>query len=237
MIEGKKVGVIIPAAGIGKRMGGSVNKPFLEVAGKPIIVRTLEQFQNSPEVDIIIVASEYKNLEQVTMLVNRYHLQKVNSVIEGGNERQDSVWNGLQALSQHDVDLVIIHDAVRPFISLQLIKSVLHAALKDNAAIVAVRPKDTIKKSNITGYAEETLNRDQLWITQTPQVFQFLLIYNAFIKARSDNFLGTDDANLAERIGTKARIIEGTYDNIKITTPEDMELAESIVKRFVINDN
>jgi len=237
MIDGKKVGVIIPAAGIGKRMGGSVAKPFLEVAGKPIIVRTLEQFQNSPEVDIIIIASDKKNMEQVTMFVNQFRLQKVHSVIEGGIERQDSVWNGLQVLAKLKADLVIIHDAVRPFISKQLIKSVLQAALKDNAVIVAVRPKDTIKKSTISGYAEETLNREQLWITQTPQVFQFSLIYNAFIKARSDNFYGTDDASLVERIGAKVRIVEGKYDNIKITTPEDLELAESIIKRFVINDN
>jgi len=237
MIDGKKVGVIIPAAGKGKRMGNTKSKQFLEVAGKPIIVRTLEHFQNSPEVDIILVASNRNDLELLTELVKQYNLTKVGSVIEGGAERQDSVWNGLQAMAKEKVELVMIHDAVRPFISQQMIKKILQATLKDSVAILAVRPKDTIKKSSNADYADETLDRERLWITQTPQAFKFSLIHKAFEKAYCDGFYGTDDASLIERIGMKVRIVEGTYDNIKITTTDDIELAQSIVKRFVTKDN
>ena len=233
MIAGKKVGVIIPAAGTGKRMGGGVSKQFFEVAGKPIIIRTLEHFQSSPDIDNIILASDKENRKPLNDLIKLYNLTKVNSVVEGGAERQDSVWNCLQELEKYNADLVLIHDAVRPFISQKLIYAVLIAAKEDGAAIAAVRPKDTIKQSSVAGYAENTLAREQLWIAQTPQSFQFQIIKRAFEMARIEGYYGTDDANLIERIGMRIRIVDGSYDNIKITTPEDIELAQIIARRFV----
>ena len=233
MIAGKKVGVIIPAAGTGKRMGGSVSKQFLEVAGIPIIIRTLEHFQSSPDIDNIILASDKENRKPLNNLIKLHNLTKVSSVVEGGAERQDSVWNCLQEIEKYDADLILIHDAVRPFISQKLIHAVLIAAKEDGAAIAAVRPKDTIKQSSVAGYAQNTLSREQLWIAQTPQTFQFQIIKRAFEMARIEGYYGTDDANLVERIGMRIRIINGSYDNIKITTPEDIELAQIIAKRFV----
>jgi 2-C-methyl-D-erythritol 4-phosphate cytidylyltransferase len=233
MLNGKKIGVIVPAAGKGIRMGGSVIKQFIEVAGKPIIVRTIEHFQSASEVDLIVVATDKENLGAMRDLANQHKLSKIYSIIEGGAVRQDSVWNCLEKLMKKKVDIVLIHDAVRPFISYQLIKQVLLATLEDGASIVAVRPKDTIKQSDNICYAGNTLARKHLWMAQTPQGFQFPLIFKAYEKARRDSFYGTDDAILVERIGEKVRIVEGSYDNIKITTREDLDIAENIIKRSV----
>jgi len=230
MIDGKKIGVVIPAAGKGRRMGGSQDKQFIEIDGKPIIVRTIEQFQSVSEIDLIILAADPIYFDFLHHLIGEFNLSKVAEIVPGGEKRQDSVWNGLKGMLQHKIDAVIIHDAVRPFIRPKLIRQLLEMVLQHRAAIVAVPPKDTVKYSIENGY-HETISRDKLWLAQTPQAFAFSLIYSAFEKAFADKFYGTDDASLVERMGEQIRIIEGSYENIKITTPEDIELAKLILKR------
>jgi 2-C-methyl-D-erythritol 4-phosphate cytidylyltransferase len=233
MLEGKKIGVVIPAAGHGTRMGGSQIKQFLTIGGKPIVVHTIENFQQSKEVDDIVLAAHHDFESELRSLVSEYNLSKVRRVVRGGKERQDSVWNGLLAIKDYNPDIVLIHDAVRPFISHQLILESIQAAIVYEAAIVAVKPKDTVKMSVQNGFINQTPQRDNLWLAQTPQAFHFSLIMKAFKKAIDDGFYGTDDAALVERISLSVKIIEGTYDNIKITTPDDLTVAEGILSRHL----
>lgn len=233
MYLGKRIGVIIPAAGKGKRMGTDQSKQFLDLNGKPILLHTIERFQLITEIDLIILAADNFNVSRINDIIRDNKLTKVQKVIEGGIKRQDSVWKCLQELEQFNVDIVMIHDAVRPFISKLLILSILETAVKHSASVAAIRPKDTIKYSSDNIYIEDTPKRNNLWIAQTPQAFDYKLIFRAYEKAYRDAFIGTDDASLVERMGNKIRIVEGSYDNIKITTPEDLELAKLIIKQFV----
>ncbi|MBI4811536.1 MAG: 2-C-methyl-D-erythritol 4-phosphate cytidylyltransferase, partial [Ignavibacteriales bacterium] len=178
----------------------------------------------------------FQSFGYIDTLKQKHRLSKVCSIIQGGAERQDSVWNGLKELAPMNVDLVLIHDAVRPFITQNLIHSVLLAALEYDAAIAALSPRDTVKHSREQNFIEGTYDRKLVWLAQTPQAFRFSLIYDAFEKAFSGNYYSTDDASLVERLGKKVRIVEGFSENIKITTPDDLELAELIVKRFVLNN-
>ena len=231
MIQEKKVGVVIPAAGRGRRLGGAQSKQFLELDGKPIIVHAVEQFNSSPEIDVIIIVVDSLHGEQMRKLIKDHHLTKVSNVVCGGDERQDSVWNALQAFKEQHIDIVIVHDAVRPFIDGTLIRNVLHAAINDRAAVVAVRPTETLKYSEDDLFIHETPKREYLWVAQTPQAFHFKVLYNAYERAFVEQFRGTDDASLVERLGVKVRIVEGSYENIKITTSEDLERALLILRR------
>ncbi|MBA4311436.1 MAG: 2-C-methyl-D-erythritol 4-phosphate cytidylyltransferase [Chlorobiaceae bacterium] len=233
MFEGKKIGVVIPAAGQGTRMGGSRSKQFLALGGKPIVTHAIGNFQQSKEVDDIVLAAHPDFESELRSLVNEYTFSKVRRVVRGGKERQDSVWNGLLAIKEYNPDIVLIHDAVRPFIDNRLIRELIHAALVYEAAIIAVKPKDTVKMSVQNGFINQTPDRDKLWLAQTPQAFHFSMIIEAFEKAIDDGFYGTDDAVLVERIGVSVKIIEGSYDNIKITTPEDLTVAEGILSRHL----
>ncbi|MBI1807476.1 MAG: 2-C-methyl-D-erythritol 4-phosphate cytidylyltransferase [Ignavibacteria bacterium] len=231
MIREKKVGVVVPAAGKGRRIGGSKSKQFLELDGKAIIVYTIEQFQSVPEVDAIVLVADAPHVDPLKKLINDGRLTKVVDVVCGGNERQDSVWNGLQALRHRQIDIVIVHDAVRPFIDSTLIRSVLSVAMDHQAAVVAVRPKETLKFSRDDQFIHETPRREQIWVAQTPQAFHFSVLYDAYEDALASRFYGTDDASLVERRGVNVKIVQGTYENIKITTPEDLELARLIARR------
>jgi 2-C-methyl-D-erythritol 4-phosphate cytidylyltransferase len=231
MIRGKSVTAIVPAAGKGRRMCSRRGKQFLELRGKPIIVHTLERLQESPDVDAIVIAADAANVAVVRELVRRYVLTKVVRVVRGGKVRQISVWNCLKVLVSTPPNLVLIHDAVRPFFTQKDIHVVLVAADRDSAAVFAVSPKETIKLSVDGRTVHDTLNRDTLWIAQTPQAFRFDLLYRAFQRARARNFTGTDDASLAERLGVKVRLVKGRYENIKITTPEDLEIARVILRQ------
>jgi 2-C-methyl-D-erythritol 4-phosphate cytidylyltransferase len=228
MIDDKKVSVVIPAAGAGKRMGAPLAKQFLALQGTPILLRTLERFDSAPEVDEIVVAAAAEEVGAVLELVRSHALKKVRAVVPGGKERQDSVWNALEATA---CDIVLVHDAVRPFVSHHLISSVATAALRTGAAVAAVAPKETIKISDGSGTVLSTPDRTHLWIAQTPQGFAYDLLVEAYRQAQKEGFYGTDDASLVERLGIKVVLVEGSYDNIKITTPEDVELAERILAR------
>ncbi|MBI1803563.1 MAG: 2-C-methyl-D-erythritol 4-phosphate cytidylyltransferase [Ignavibacteriae bacterium] len=230
-VRESKIGVVIPAAGRGRRMGSNRKKQFLELDGKPIILRTLEHFQSSPLIDVIAIAVSPDAMEEVQNLVKKSGLSKVSHVVCGGEERQDSVWSGLEALRSRSLHYVLIHDGVRPFIDGGLIERIVDVAVHYRAAVPAVRAKETVKLSAADGSIQETLSRERLWLAQTPQGFDFQLLYTAYERARANGFAGTDDASLVERLGEKVRLVEGSYDNIKITTPEDLELAENILRR------
>jgi len=233
-MAGHKSFALIPAAGMGKRMGASINKQYLQLDGMPIVARTIAVFENSPLIDgIMLVIPEEEIPYCRENVVNAYGFTKVIDIVAGGKERQNSVMNGLNALKQHASakDVILIHDGVRPFISPQIIEESIKAADSGEGVLVAVPVKDTIKRA-VNGLVLETPDRETLWQAQTPQTFQFDLIYQAHNKAREDAFIGTDDASLIERLNGQVRILRGDYRNIKITTPEDLVLAEAFLKAY-----
>jgi 2-C-methyl-D-erythritol 4-phosphate cytidylyltransferase len=224
---------LIPAAGMGKRMGASMNKQYLQLGGKPIVARTLQVFQDSPLISgIILVIPEDEIPYCRREVVEKYNLSKVLDVVPGGSERQHSVMNGLRAL-QHLAsaeDIILIHDGVRPFIDEGILQQSIDLASSGVGALVAVQSKDTIKVVR-DGVVISTPERSTLWQAQTPQSFRYGQILQAHRQAVEDNFIGTDDCSLFERSGEPVRIITGSYRNIKITTPEDLALAEAFLSQ------
>lgn len=220
---------IIMAAGKGKRMQTAVSKQFLPVCGKEILAWTVDVFEKSPLVDTILLMASADGKEDVQHLWNTYGWKKVAAVLEGGKERQNSVANGLAAVGE-DTDIVLIHDGVRPFVTEEMIADSIVAAQAYGGAVIGVPAKDTIKVCSADGLAVETPDRSTLWQIQTPQTFQRDLIVNAYEKADRDGFLGTDDASVAEFAGHQVKVVMGSYRNIKITTKEDMVIAEAFFK-------
>jgi len=232
MINGKRVGAVIPAAGRGSRMGGGTSKQFLELAGSPILLHTLRRFERAAIVDVIVVAAAPDLVPLVTSLVQKGGLKKVVRTVEGGEQRQDSVWNALRVLEEYQVDIVAVHDGVRPFVSEKQVVDVIRTAAEERAALLAVRAKETVKIVDDRQVVRSTPDRDTVWTAQTPQVFDMHLLVDAYEKAIAAQICGTDEAGLVERIGGKVAVVEGSYDNIKITTPEDLELAKIIAYRW-----
>ncbi len=225
----EKYYVVIPAAGQGKRMGAGMNKQFLQLKNEPLIVHTLRFFESDEAcVEVVLVANE-ADCQAMEGLVNQYGLLKVNAVVQGGVERQHSVYNGLDYLNGHvDDQIVIIHDGARPFLTKKMVTDLVLKAREYGASTTAVRVKDTIKRVN-SGKVVDTLKRDELWSIQTPQAFRFPLLKLAHQKAEEANLIGTDDASLVEWLGHDVHITEGDYHNIKLTTPEDLLFAEAIM--------
>lgn len=221
--------VIIMAAGKGKRMQTAVSKQFLPVCGKEILAWTVDVFEKSPLVDTILLMASADGKEDVQHLLDSYGWKKVAAVLEGGKERQNSVANGLAAVGE-DTDIVLIHDGVRPFVTEEMIADSIVAAQAYGGAVIGVPAKDTIKVCSADGLAVETPDRSTLWQIQTPQTFQRDLIVNAYEKADRDGFLGTDDASVAEFAGHQVKVVMGSYRNIKITTKEDLVIAEAFFK-------
>jgi 2-C-methyl-D-erythritol 4-phosphate cytidylyltransferase len=223
---------LIPAAGMGKRMGASINKQYLHLAGMPIVARTISVFEDAPFIDgifLVIPADEIPYCRE--HVVEAHGFRKVLEIVPGGRERQNSVMNGLRAIQQRQAgehDVVLIHDGVRPLISQELLRESIEVASGCAGALVAVPAKDTIKTVR-DGLVIATPDRDTLWQAQTPQVFRFGIIFAAHQAAEQDGFMGTDDASLVERLGGAVRIVRGDYRNIKITTPEDIVLAEAFL--------
>lgn len=220
---------IIMAAGKGKRMQTAVSKQFLSVCGKEILAWTVDVFEKSPLVDTILLMASADGKEDVQHLWNTYGWKKVAAVLEGGKERQNSVANGLAAVGE-ETDIVLIHDGVRPFVTEEMIADSIVAAQAYGGAVIGVPAKDTIKVCSADGLAVETPDRSTLWQIQTPQTFQRDLIVNAYEKADRDGFLGTDDASVAEFAGHQVKVVIGSYRNIKITTKEDLVIAEAFFK-------
>lgn len=228
----KKIYALIPAAGMGKRMGAGSNKQYLLLDRMPILAHTLGVFEQAPFIaGIYLITPEQEIPFCRSEVVERYGFSKVRAIVPGGAERQNSVMNGLEAMEgTRPDDLVLIHDGVRPFVSIDVLQRSAQAADEFGGAVVAVPVKDTVKIAR-DGIIVETPPRDQLWLAQTPQAFRYGLIRAAYASAAADGFLGTDDASLMERQGWQLRVVMGDYRNIKITTPEDMVLGEAFLKK------
>ncbi|GFO53312.1 2-C-methyl-D-erythritol 4-phosphate cytidylyltransferase [Geomonas sp. Red276] len=226
-----KIYALVPAAGMGKRMGAGTNKQYLLLDGIPILAHTLRVFQDAPFIDGIYVVSPQAEIPFCRAeVIDRFGFSKVRAIVPGGAERQHSVANGLKAMKGvTDEDLVLIHDGVRPFVPLQVLEAAAAAARETGSAVVAVPSKDTIKVAR-GGLVTATPPREELWLAQTPQAFRYGLIRRAHSQAESEGFLGTDDSSLMEHLGLPVRVVMGDYRNIKITTPEDMVLAEAFLK-------
>jgi len=222
---------IVPAAGSGNRMGRELSKQYLSLGGMPLLVHTLNVFEKCPLVDALLVVVPPSDVEAVrTEMLPRWNLKKLAGVIPGGKERQDSVRAGIEALDR-ETGLVVIHDAVRPFITVGLIENCIRAAAEEGAATVGVPVKDTVKEVAADGRVMRTCDRNLLWLTQTPQAFRRDIIENAHRAAVRDGYRGTDDTSLVERLGIAVRMIRGDYGNIKITTPEDLVIAEALLAK------
>lgn len=222
---------LIPAAGMGKRMGASINKQYLLLNGLPIVARTISVFERSPLIDsiyLVIPAEEIPYCRE--HVVEACGFRKVVAIVAGGKERQNSVMNGLNAIREKadDDDVVLIHDGVRPLVTEAVLSESIAVARVSDGALVAVPAKDTIKIVE-DGIVIKTPPRETLWQAQTPQSFRFGIIHNAHLSAEADGFIGTDDASLIERSGGKICIVPGDYRNIKITTPEDLILAQAFL--------
>ncbi len=212
-------------------MEGAVSKQYLLLDDTPILIHTLKIFQESPLVDEIFLVVPPDDVTAVREIIGgRHHLFKVTHVLAGGKERQDSVRNGLQAVGEEH-DIVVIHDAVRPFVTGELIRLAVEGAKVFPAVVIGVPAKDTVKKVGDGDLVCETLDRNSMWLVQTPQAFQRHVIKKAYEKACADKFTGTDDAVLVERIGVPVKMIRGSYDNIKITTQDDLLIGEALIKR------
>jgi len=222
------VSAIVVAAGKGKRFNSRASKAVFNLNSKPLVFYALNILNRSPQINEIIVVANKRNINRISSDVCKYKFRKVNSIILGGKERQDSVSNGLKEISEK-ADLVLIHDAARPFINNVLVSQVINAAKKNKAAILGVKIKATIKESDSSLKVKRTLDRNRLWEIQTPQVFNRDIILKAYKKF--SNHKVTDDSMLVERLGVGVKIVPGSYSNIKITTPEDIALAKMIIKK------
>ncbi|HIE43335.1 MAG TPA: 2-C-methyl-D-erythritol 4-phosphate cytidylyltransferase [Candidatus Omnitrophica bacterium] len=226
-----KVTVIVPAAGKGIRMNHSLPKQFLPIGGKPILAHTLLNLNRIPDVDsIIVVVNEGRIRWCREKVVNRFGIEKVKKVIKGGSTRQQSVSNGLKSLEE-STRIVVIHDGARPFITVDILRRVVDKAKRYGAAICAIPVQDTLKKVADNTQVESTSNRNSLWLVQTPQAFLSSLLLKAYEKALTDGYEGTDDSAVVERLPHPVKIVEGSPLNIKVTTPQDLILAEAILER------
>lgn len=228
------VHVLLGAGGSGTRMKNPVNKLFILLTGKPIIAHSMQVFQNHPEVTTITVMVHKDWIKELMSWVNRLGITKIKRVVEGGKERQDSVRIGLDTLSElkpRADDIVLVHNAANPLITNELISECIRAAQMHQASVAAYRVKDTIKRVQQDGKIVETLNRSELWGMQTPQCVQYELFVKAHAQALKEGFYGTDDVQLVERLKVQPVVVDCGYENIKITTPEDLPFAEKILQK------
>jgi 2-C-methyl-D-erythritol 4-phosphate cytidylyltransferase len=224
-----RVAAIIPAAGEGRRMGRTVPKQFLQIGGREILARTLEVFEACVAIDDIwVVAAEQCSSCQRT-IVERYGFRKIRGVIAGGATRQESVWRGLQQVTDA-VTLVVVHDGVRPLVTERLLQQMLEQARRYGAAIAAVPLKDTLKRVSAAGTVEATVPREYLWRVQTPQAFRHALLRRAFQHAWRQGLQATDEAGLIEALGYPVQIVPSYEHNIKITTPDDLVFYETFLR-------
>jgi 2-C-methyl-D-erythritol 4-phosphate cytidylyltransferase len=221
-----RVAALIPAAGSGQRMGGPVPKPYQLLGGREIVARTLDVFESCKAIDDIwlVVSADQVDYCQ-RQIVERYGFQKVRGLVPGGVARQDSVWCGLQRVSPA-VELVVVHDGVRPFVTASLLHDTLQQARQHGAAITAVPLKDTLKRVSPAGRVETTVPREHLWRTQTPQAFRRTLLLEAFAHAWQQGLQMTDESGLVEALGYPVHVVTGVEQNVKITTPDDLSLGE-----------
>lgn len=221
---------IIAAAGHGRRMGGDLNKQFIVLNGIPVVARSLRAIAACPQVDHLIIVTAPEQMATLETLAAELELGKPFQVIAGGSERQYSIANALKAVPT-DAEIILVHDGARPLVRTEQVGAVVDAARAFRAAGLAVPVKDTIKTVNADGFAVGTPDRSCLWAIHTPQAFEADLMRQAYAKAEADQYLGTDDASLVERMGIFIKLVNGGYENIKITTSEDVCLAEALLAR------
>lgn len=225
-----KCTAIVLAAGQGKRMGSKVQKQYLEINEKPVLYYSLHTFEQSPLIDeIVLVVGEKQVAYCRDEIVSKYQMKKVKKIVEGGAERYHSVLHGLQEV---DAEYVFIHDGARPFVDEAILKRAFDAVKEYKACVVGMPVKDTIKLSDVDGFVADTPQRNSLWMVQTPQVFETRLIKQAYAKLMEQEYINvTDDAMVVEQmLGEKVKLVEGSYQNIKITTPEDLLIASAFLQ-------
>ncbi|NCA93800.1 MAG: 2-C-methyl-D-erythritol 4-phosphate cytidylyltransferase [Sphingobacteriia bacterium] len=226
---------IILASGVGKRMKAGENKTLLELDNKPLIYYAIKNFEKSKLISKIVLVVREGEEKYFNDIVKKYNFKKIIAVISGGEERQYSAHNGIKFIEdkfgKFKKMIVLFHNGANPFVSQNEIKNVVTEALKYGAAAVAHKTKDTIRRVNDANLSSGVIEREGLWNMQTPQAIEFSLAKRAFKKAQEDNFLGTDDVSLVERLGKKVKIIEASENNFKITTPLDLELARIVLRR------
>jgi 2-C-methyl-D-erythritol 4-phosphate cytidylyltransferase len=228
----EKTSLIIVAAGKGKRMNARKNKQYINIANKPLIVRTIQKFYYLDCIEEIIVVISENEIDYFKKnIIERFNFSKIDKIIAGGKERQESVYNGIKNVKS-DSKIIMIHDGARPFVEENIIIKAIEETQKYDATIVAVPVKDTIKSSDTNNNVSKTLKRSDLWAIQTPQTFKKELIVKAHREALNKNFLGTDDSVLVENIGKKVKIVEGNTFNIKITTREDLVISQAILNYY-----
>ncbi len=224
---------LIVAAGKGTRMGNERGKQFLPLFGKPVLVHTLIAFQEAPSIDAVIIVAAEENLAQCRLATVEYGITKAIGIVAGGKERQNSVYNGLRAVKElGGIDIIAVHDGARALIQPSLIDAVMAGVEGSDGAIAGIPAKDTIKLVE-DAYITQTLDRGKIWQVQTPQAFYFDTLRHAHEQAKTEGFYGTDDSVLVERIGGRIKVILGSEENIKITTPVDLIIAEAILKARV----
>ncbi len=227
-----KCTAVLLAAGKGSRMNSDVYKQFLLINQKPVLYYSLQCFETSSLIDDIVLVTGKDMIEQCQRIIEEYQFTKVSVIVPGGKERYDSVYKGL--LSCKDTDYVFIHDGARPFVTHDILKRCFEAVKLTGACVTGIPSKDTVKLSDEEGFVKDTPDRRNVWIIQTPQVFSYPLITNAHKKIREEGTEGiTDDAMIIERVtDVPVKLAEGSYENIKITTPEDIAVAEAFLKRL-----
>jgi 2-C-methyl-D-erythritol 4-phosphate cytidylyltransferase len=225
-----KADAVIVSAGKGQRFMEGRKKQYFSLGEKPILAHTLDRFDACPLIRSILLVVGHEDQDYcLKEIIEKFRYRKISGIIPGGKQRQDSVRNGLDGLSA-DAEIIVIHDGVRPFVTKEMIEESIRSAARFGAVIIAMPVKDTIKMAHPDGTVLKTLERESLWQAQTPQTFQASLIREAYLKATEDGYIGTDDASLVERLGKKIHILPGSYTNIKITTLEDLMLANLILQ-------
>ena len=223
-----KVFAIIPSGGIGKRTSYSLPKQYIQINGKEIIAYTLEKFQRCSTVDQIVVSAQKEFFSLIREIKDRYCISKLLDPVEGGSERQYSVFNAVKSLNADDEDIILVHDAVRPLVSEEIINKSVNSAKESGSAVVAIKAKDTLM--NGEDFVNSYLDRDKIYYVQTPQVFRYNIFSKAIQMAEKSNLLGTDESMLVFNAGYKIKIVPGSSFNFKITSDEDISLFTSLIK-------
>jgi len=231
MTSQPSVSAIIPAAGVGSRMQAVTSEPkqFTPIQGKPILTHTLLALEDSGLIESCVVVAAADMVDRIrSQVIAPYNIRFVNEVVTGGSTRQQSVWNGLQVVENFGKALVLVHDGVRPLVSIETIARTIDEAAQFGAAVAGIPAVDTIKKAS-GRRIESTIDRSVLWYAQTPQTFRLPLLVRAFTNAMKSGFTATDEAMLVEYLGEPVRLVEGSKRNIKITDPVDLEIAAALI--------
>lgn len=224
---------IILAAGNSERMRG-INKIFYPIKGRPLVFYTISALEKHPQINKIILVARKPDFKKLSSLIKNYRFKKIKAIVRGGKTRQDSAFNGLKEAGKLDAkpgDIILFHNACNPLVSRTEVFEIIRAAKENKAAVLARPARDTIKKADKNGFVEKTISRENIYLTQTPQAIEFALAKRAFEKAFTDNFRGTDDVMLVERLGKEVKIVPADSKNIKITYPEDLDFIKKFLKR------